>query len=201
MTAAVFDLGGVLVEWNATRLFRAVLGDDDAVAHFMQDVDFVAWNHGLDRGLPFAATVATFRAEHPQWDNVIDTFGQRWNECIGPIYEPATALVDELRSTGVPCYGLSNSSTETLARNPLTTDVFAHLDGVLLSGEIGVCKPEPEIYAEAERRFGLDPANTWFTDDNEANVAAAVAQGWKGHVCTDPSRLRDAAVAAGLLDA
>lgn len=199
MAAAVFDLGGVLVEWNAPRLFRSVLGDDDTVTRFMTEVDFATWNHSLDEGAPFAESVAALRARHPLWSEAIDAFSQRWPECIGPAFEPALALVDELRAGGVGCYVLSNSSTETVVRSATVVGVFARFDGVLLSGEIGVCKPDPAIYAEAERRFGLDPATTWFTDDNAANVAAAEAGGWKGHVCTDPAGLRVAAITAGLL--
>lgn len=201
MPAAVFDVGGVLIEWNAPRLFRSVLGDDDTVARFMDEIAFSEWNTTLDRGAPFAASVAALRQRYPQWADVIDAFGIRWSECIGPVHADALTLVAELRNAGVRCFALSNSSVEALGKNPLAADVFARLDGVLLSGEVGVCKPEPEIYAEAERRFDLDPASTWFTDDNPANVAAAVARGWSGHVCTDPDGLRAAAIAAGLLPA
>lgn len=201
MRAAVFDVGGVLIEWNAPRLFRSVLGDDETVARFMADVGFSEWNTTLDRGEPFAGSVATLRNQYPQWAEVIGAFGDRWSECVGPVYPDALALVAELRDAGVKCFALTNSSVEALGRNPLAADVFAHLDGALLSGEIGVCKPDPAIYAEAERRFGLDPASTWFTDDNAANVAAALERGWSAHVCTDPSELRAAAVGAGLLDA
>lgn len=199
MRAAVFDLGGVLVEWDAPRLFRSVLGDDEQVVRFMADVDFVEWNNGLDRGAPFAATVAALRAQHPTWSHVIQAFADRWPECIGPIHPAALALVDDLKQAGVACFGLSNSSTETVGRSDVVTAVLGRLDGVLLSGEIGVCKPDPQIYAEAERRFGLAPATTWFTDDNPANVDAAIARGWAGHVCTDPAELRVAAINAGVL--
>ncbi|HVE95232.1 MAG TPA: HAD-IA family hydrolase [Acidimicrobiales bacterium] len=201
MRAAVFDVGGVLLEWDAPRLFRSVLGDDDAVARFMAEVRFAEWNTTLDRGEPFATSVAALGERYPEWAAVIDAFGTRWSECIGPAYADALALIADLRDAGVPCFALSNSSVEALGQNQLAMEVFSQLDGVLLSGEIGVCKPDPEIYAEAERRFGLHPATTWFTDDNASNVAAAVARGWSGHVCTDPSELRAAATAAGLLSA
>jgi HAD superfamily hydrolase (TIGR01509 family) len=57
--------------------------------------------------------------------------------------------------------------------------------GALTSFEAGVMKPHPEIYKEAERRFGLVPPTTVFIDDRLENVEAARARGWHGIVHTD----------------
>ncbi len=163
------------------------------------EIDFLNWNVELDRGAPFAAAIASLRAAFPHWRDEIHAFDTRWPETIGPAISETLAVVDELRVAGVACFVLSNSSAETLPRSDLAREVFALFDGVMLSGDVGLVKPDPAIFALTAERFGLTPTETWFIDDNQPNVDAAIACGWHAHHFTDAAALRPALVAAGLL--
>lgn len=168
----MFDLGNVLVEWNPRLLVS------DA---FIDETDFFAWNAELDQGASFAETVARIRQQFPHHAADCDAFRDRWHETIGEVIPEALAAVDHLKEKGVRLFVLSNSSAETLPRSERVAELLARFDGVLVSGEVGILKPDPRIYALAVERFGLNPAETLFVDDNEANVAAAIACGWQGH--------------------
>jgi HAD superfamily hydrolase (TIGR01509 family) len=188
--AVVFDLGNVLVEWDPRLLLSAA---------FITDTDFFAWNAELDQGAPFADVVARVRAEYPHYAHECDAFRDRWPELLGPVDEAVVAVVDELRAAGARVFVLSNSSAETLPRSDVVPALLEKFDGVLVSGEVGLVKPDAAIYALAVERFGLVPSATWFVDDSKANVDAAIAAGWNGHHLTDAAALRAYLRAAGLL--
>lgn len=190
MTAVVFDLGNVVVRWTP----HAVLS-----AEFIEATEFFVWNTELDRGAPFAATIAGVRERFPQYADECDAFRDRWPETLGEVIQETLDAIDELRARGTACFALTNSSAETLPRSALVQDVLARLDGALISGDVGLLKPDPAIYRLAEEVFGLDPSTTWFVDDSQPNVDAAVALGWHGIHFTDPAALTPALVAAGLL--
>ncbi len=181
----MFDLGNVLIEWNPRRVFPE---------EFIEETDFYAWNGDIDRGASFASTVASMRERFPLWADRFDAFRDRWPDILGPVDHDVVAIVDELRGTGVRLYVLSNSSAETVPRSASVLELLARFDGVLLSGEVGLLKPDPAIYALAVDRFGLDPSATLFVDDSPANVEAAIACGWQGHHFTGASELSRALV-------
>jgi 2-haloacid dehalogenase len=189
VAAVVFDLGNVLIEWDPRRIFS-----EEANV----ETDFFRWNIELDRGAPFADTVADIRAKFPQFAAELDRFRDDWPDILGPVDDAVVAIVDEVRATGADLFVLSNSCVETVPRSTVCRDVLAHFDGVLLSGEVGLLKPDHAIYHAAEQRFGLDPSATWFVDDSQANVDAAAAVGWHAIHFTDAATLRDVLSEAGL---
>ena len=162
--AVVFDLGNVLVPWVPHRVISAAC---------IEETDFFAWNTELDRGAPFAETVAAVRAAYPQWADELDAFRDRWPETLGDPFEDVLAIVDDLKRAGVAVFVLSNSSAETIPRSATITELLTRFDGVMLSGEVGALKPDPAIFHEAEGHFGLTPSRTWFVDDSLPNVEAA----------------------------
>jgi 2-haloacid dehalogenase len=190
VAAVVFDLGNVLIEWDPRRIFSA-----EAIV----ETDFFRWNAELDRGMPFAATVADVRAKFPEFAGELDRFRDEWPDILGPVDGAVVAIVDELRASGADLFLLSNSCAETVPRSTACRELIARFDGVLLSGEVGLLKPDHAIYHAAEQRFGLDPSATWFVDDSQANVDPAAAVGWHAIHFTDASALRTALLEAGLL--
>jgi len=188
--AVVFDLGNVLVEWTPL----AVLSEE-----FMTETDFFSWNAELDRGASLTETMERLRREFPHHVAHTNAFYERWPETLGSVIGETLDVVDELRAAAVRVFVLSNSSAETVPRSELLTQLLKNFDGVLLSGEIGLLKPDPAIFRAAEERLGLDPSETWFVDDNEANAKAATACGWHGIHFTSPDVLRPALEQAGLL--
>jgi 2-haloacid dehalogenase len=188
--AVVFDLGGVLIDWDPRYLYRKLLADEEAVEEFLATVCTPEWNAELDRGRPFAEGVAELVERHPAQAAAITAYHERWPEMLGGEVPGAVAVLADLRAAGVPLYALTNWSAETFA---ITRGRFAFLewfDGVVVSGQERVIKPDPRIFRLLADRFGLDPETTFYVDDSEANVAAARALGFDAVRFTGPERLR-----------
>jgi 2-haloacid dehalogenase len=188
--AVVFDLGGVLIDWDPRYLYRKLLADEEAVEEFLATVCTPEWNAELDRGRPFAEGVAELVERHPAQAAAITAYHERWREMLGGEVPGAVAVLADLRAAGVPLYALTNWSAETFA---ITRGRFAFLewfDGVVVSGQERVIKPDPRIFRLLADRFGLDPETTFYVDDSEANVAAARALGFDAVRFTGPERLR-----------
>jgi 2-haloacid dehalogenase len=197
--AVVFDFGGVLVDWDPRHLYRTLFEDEGAMEEFLATVCTGEWNDLLDRGRPFAEAVADLVERFPDSAELVTAYHERWPEMLrGPI-EGTVEVLEELRAAGVPTFLLSNASAETW---PHVTERFGFLgriDGLLLSGEVGVAKPDPEIFDELCRRFGLRPEATFFVDDRAVNVDAARRLGFAAHHFRGSAGLRAELVALGLL--
>jgi 2-haloacid dehalogenase len=197
--AVVFDLGGVLIDWDPRYLYRKLLADEAAVEEFLTTVCTPAWNAEQDRGRPFAEAVAELAARHPAHAVAIAAYHERWPEMLGGDIPGAVALLAELRAAGVPLYALTNWSAETFGT---ARERFAFLDwfdGIVVSGEERVVKPDRRIFRLLLDRFGLAPEATLFVDDAAANVAAARELGLDAVRYRDPDRLRRDLSERGLL--
>jgi 2-haloacid dehalogenase len=196
--AVVFDLGGVLIDWDPRRLYRKLLADEAAVEDFLATICTPEWNAEQDRGRPFADGVAELVERHPAHAAAITAYHERWTEMLGGEIPGTVAVLTELRAARVPLYALSNWSAETFR---LTRERFAFLDwfdGLVVSGEEGVAKPDRRIFELLLERFGLMPAATLFVDDSAANVAAARGLGLDAVQFRDAGGLRRELAARGL---
>jgi len=197
---AVFDLGGVLLDWNPRHLYRKLFaGDEAAMEHFLATVCTHEWNRCQDAGRSFAEGGRLLTAEHPDKVELIDAYGARFDEMIAGPIAGMVEILAELRDRGTPLYGLTNWSAETY---PPARERFAFLSwfrGILVSGEVGVIKPDPRIFEVLIERFAINPENAVYIDDVEANVAAAQSFGIHAIQFTTPARLRRELTRLGLL--
>jgi 2-haloacid dehalogenase len=198
--AAVFDLGGVLIDWDPRYLYRKLLADEAAVEEFLATVCTPEWNAEQDRGRPFAEGVAELVERHPVHAAAITAYHERWTEMLGGDIAGTVELLDELRDTGVPLYALTNWSAETFGIARERYQFLEWFDGVLVSGEERMIKPDPAIFRLLLDRFGLDPGAAFYVDDSPANVAAAGGLGFDAVRFTGPEQLRRDLEARGLLD-
>jgi 2-haloacid dehalogenase len=196
----VFDLGGVLIDWDPRHLYRKLFaGDDVAMEHFLATVCTHEWNRRQDVGRSFAEGGRLLKAEHPDKAELIDAYGNRFDEMLAGPIPGSVEILAELRDRGTPLYGLTNWSAETY---PAALRRFAFLRwfrGILVSGEVELIKPDPRIFALLIERFAVEPRRAVYIDDVEANVAAARRFGIHGIHFTTPARLREELVALGLL--
>ena len=188
--AAVFDLGGVLIDWDPRYLFRKLLADEGEVEEFLATVCTPEWNAEQDRGRPFAEGVAELVERHPDLAAAIAAYHERWPEMLGGDVPGTVELLAELRAAGVPLYALTNWSAETFAITRERFEFLDWFDGLLVSGEERMTKPDPAFFRLLLDRFGLDPGATVFVDDSEANVAAARELGIDAVRFTGPDQLR-----------
>jgi 2-haloacid dehalogenase len=198
-TAVVFDLGGVLIDWNPRYLYRKLFDDEAAMEAFLADVVSPEWNGQQDSGRTWAEAVEVLSREHPEQRDLIAAYWHRWQETLGDAIAPSVAILEELRDAGIRLYALSNWSAETF---PVARPRYPFLDwfdGIVISGEEKVAKPDAEIFRHLLDRYGLDPATTVFIDDSEANVRAAAAQGIVSLRFVDAATLRSDLRRFGLL--
>jgi 2-haloacid dehalogenase len=198
-TAVVFDLGGVLIDWNPRYLYRKLFDDEAAMERFLADVVSPEWNGQQDSGRTWAEAVEVLSREHPEQRDLIAAYWLRWQETLGDAIAPTVAILEELRGAGVRLYALSNWSAETF---PVARPRYPFLDwfdGIVISGEEKVAKPDPAIFQHLLDRYGLDPATTVFIDDSEANVRAAAAEGITSRRFVNAATLRNDLRRLGLL--
>ena len=197
-TAFMFDLGGVLIDWNPRYLYRPILGEAET-EFFLDQVCTSPWNLELDAGRPFGEAIAEKQASWPQYREAIAWWETRWVEMLrGPI--PGTvALLEELKDRGHALFALTNWSAQTF---PIARERFGFLAwfrDIVVSGEEGMVKPDPAIYNLAAERCGLVPAATIFIDDSRVNVDAAQALGFDAIRFTGAAALRESLEERGLL--
>lgn len=178
ITSVVFDLGGVLIDWNPRHLYRKLFGADEAaMERFLAEVCTPDWNSRFDAGRPLAEGVAELVAVHPEQAELISAYQQRWPEMLGGAFEGTVAILGELRRAGLRTYALSNWSAETFQVTRPLYPFLEGMDGILVSGEVKLGKPDPAIFREFLRRFDLAPQNTVYIDDWDRNVTVATALG------------------------
>jgi len=198
---AVFDLGGVLIDWNPRHLYRKLFaGDDAAMEHFLANVCTTAWNSQQDAGRTFAEACASLKLEHPNYAELIDAWFERQDEMLAGPISGTVAILAELRARGVPLYALSNWSAETFPIAQRRFEFLQWFDGIFLSAEAHTIKPNPRIYQHFFEAFDIAPAQTIFIDDLRPNVEAVAALGMHAIQFTDPAALRHELVRLGLLD-
>ncbi len=186
----MFDLGGVLVEWDPRRLFRTLFDDPARMEWFLRSICTPEWNHSIDCGRRRAEAEADLVARHPEWAPQIRAYNARWAEMLGGEIVGSVAVLEELAAGGRRLLALTNWSAETF---PVARERFACLrrfEGIVVSGEEGVAKPEPAIFHTLLDRYAVDPRRAVFVDDKPANVSVAAELGLTGLLFTDPPTLR-----------
>jgi 2-haloacid dehalogenase len=196
----IFDLGGVLIDWDPRHLYRKLFrGDEAAMEDFLATVCTAEWNRGQDAGRGCADAVRLLKDRHPDRGELIEAYYARFGEMMaGPIVG-SVEILSELHDRGTPLYGLSNFSAETY---PLALQRFAFiglLRKVVISGEVKAIKPDPRIYRVLLGGCGIDPRRALFVDDVVANVETARQLGLHGIVFTGPGALRQELVELRLL--
>ncbi len=198
-TTVIFDLGGVLIDWDPRHLYRGLFDDEASMEAFLAQVTTPAWNLELDAGRPWAEAIATLVERHPERRELIEAFHRRWPEMMAGPIEGTVAILRQLRDAGVPVYALSNWSAETF---PIAQERFPFLgwfDGIVISGEVGAAKPDAGIFEHLVVRHALDPSTAVFIDDSPVNVEAARRLGFVALRFVDADALRRDLVELGVL--
>lgn len=195
----VFDIGGVLIDWNPAYLYRKLLPDEAAVTAFLAEVCTPAWNEQFDAGRPFAEGVADLCARHPDRAGLIEAYWLRWHEMLGGEIAGTAGLLGRLKAGGVPVHAISNWSAETF---PRAREIFPFLDAfdvLVVSGREKLVKPHAPIFERFLERAGVGAEQCLFIDDNAANIAAAAALGFYTEHFRSAEALEARLAALGLL--
>lgn len=186
----VFDLGGVLIDWNPRYLYRQLFEDEAAMEFFLTEICSPAWNARQDAGRSFAEAVRELSERHPEQRALIEAYHHRWPEMIEGALDDTVAILAQLVHAGFEVHALTNWSAETF---PIARDRFAFLDWfetILVSGEVGMMKPDRAIFDLLLERIDRPAAGTIFIDDSAANIEAAGALGFDAIRFTGADELR-----------
>ena len=197
--AVIFDLGGVVIDWNPNYLYRKIFGEDQAkIDWFLKEICPSEWNEKQDAGRSLAVATQERVAAHPEWEAPIRAFYERWVEMLGGPIAGTADIMRELSAAGVPLYALSNWSAETFPMARARFDELNLFEKIFVSGEYGMAKPDERFYRTAFEGIGLPIENLVFIDDNLRNIAAAERLGLRSLVFTDAAALRRDLRALGL---
>jgi len=173
----VFDIGNVLVRWDRRYLYRKIFDDEERMERFLATalgMDFVSHT---DLAEDFASAIATQAERFPEFAGEVRMFRERWIETLGGPIAENVALLRRLRASGKPVYALSNFARETFALAERHHDFLSEFDYRVISGHVGVVKPDARIYEILFERVGRQPRELLFIDDSVANVRASEALG------------------------
>lgn len=201
VNTVVFDLGGVLVDWDPRYLLRKLLPDrDEEMEAILRDVLNHEWNLARDRGDSWHEAMDLAAEEHPQWADIFRAFTERWPETLGGSHEDTVVVLRELHERGVPLYALSNWSAEMFPHAEDRFDWLECFDGVVVSGRVRMAKPDAAIFQHLLDTYGLHAEDVFFIDDHEPNIVAARQLGMHAHLFRDAAALRADLESKDLLD-
>ena len=168
----IFDFGGVLIDWNPEYLYRKVFEKEEDMAHFLENICRYDWNLLQDEGRSLAEGTRLLQEKFPAYTDEIAMYYGRWEEMLGDTYDENTNLIVPLKER-YKVYGLTNWSAETLPLAMKRYNFFQELDGMVVSGEEKMVKPDRRLYEVLLERYALRAEESLFIDDNAANIETA----------------------------
>jgi 2-haloacid dehalogenase len=194
----VFDIGGVLLDWNPRHLYRKLFDDEAEMERFLAEICTLEWHAAHDRGVPYEQSCAELAAAHPEYADFIWAWARRSEEMIAGPVDGTVEVLSTLRANGVPCYALTNMERETYPRRRDRYPFLTWFDGTVVSASEGLVKPDPRIFELLLDRFALNPAETAMIDDSPRNLEAARSVGMQTVRFESPDQLRRWLECAGL---
>ena len=174
----VFDFGGVLIDWDPRYLYRKVFETEEEMNFFLENICKYEWNLLQDAGRSLAEATRELQEQHPEYKEEIEMYYGRWEEMLGGLFEDNVKLIRPLKEK-YKVYGLTNWSAETLPIARRKYDFFELFDGIVVSGEEKLVKPDPRFYRVLLNRYNLKAEETLLIDDNAENIRAAEKLGFQ----------------------
>lgn len=175
----VFDLGGVIIDFNPEKILGNFFPDASDVDLITQKVfRSKAWND-MDRGTADVEALVRFACEQlpVRMHKIITHLLKYWWDYMLPIPE-MYHLVKSLKENGYKIYLLSNTPNKFYDYVPLIP-ALSYFDGFLASCDYNLLKPEPEIFQTLFEKFSLNPSECFFVDDMRKNTDSAQSLGMK----------------------
>lgn len=196
----IFDLGGVLIDWNPRYLYRQLFDDEAAMEHFLAEVCSPAWNEQQDAGRPWDEAIDLLLARFPAQAPLIRAYRERWEDMLGGPLHGTVVILHALQARGVRLYALTNWSHDTFVIARQHYPFLQIFEDIVVSGTERLIKPDPAIFQLLLSRGGIDPASAVYIDDTQRHVDAARALGMRGVLFRDPPGLHRELAALGLLE-
>ena len=200
INTVIFDLGGVLIDWNPRHLYRKIFNTEEEVTWFLENVCTGEWNDQQDAGRSFEEATEELVQKFPDHEEAIRAWYGRWQETIsGPIHGTVDLLKTIKDSGKYKLYALTNWSAETF---PWALDNFEFLhwfEGIVVSGVEKTRKPFPDFYQILFDRYNINPAQAVFIDDNVKNVIGSREVGLPVIHFQTPDQLKEELIKLNIL--
>jgi 2-haloacid dehalogenase len=199
-TTVVFDIGNVLIGWDPRNLYRKLFVDrPDEMEWFLANVTTNEWNLEQDRGRSFAEAVALLLPGQPEHlHDYIRAYHERWMEMLSGEIAGTVAILDALHAAGIPLYAITNWNQDQFRLTRAQYRLFERFQGIVVSGEERLVKPDPAIFRTLFDRYGVRAAESVFIDDSPKNVSASEALGMRAVLFESPEQLARDLLALGL---
>lgn len=191
MKNIIFDLGGVLIDWNPRYLYRKIFNNEVDMEHFLAHICTSDWNTQQDAGRSFKEGVAELLPTYPDWASAIRAYDERWEEMLAGPIEGTVQLLQQIHQA--QSYRLLALSNWAECKFPIAEKNFPFLkwfEGIVVSGRVKQIKPNPEIYHHMIRQYQIHPEESVFIDDVEKNIQAAQQLGFHGILFQSPEQLK-----------
>ena len=198
MRTVIFDIGGVVIPWRPERAFERVMPMHEVPA-FMTRIGFADWNRANDGRASIAEAEDELVLRFPDDEVGIRGYRQHFLQTVTSMVPGTSAIIAELARAGVPVSALTNWSADLFAIARSKFGILDRFSDIVVSGQVGVVKPDPAIYLLACERLGRAPSRAVFVDDTPENAVAATRAGLTGLTFTSAGRLREDLVRLGLL--
>ncbi len=181
ITTIIFDLGGVLIDWNPRYVYRSIFNDEEKIDWFFENICTADWNEKQDAGRSLRDATEELVLKHPEYESEVRAYYGRWEEMLGgPIVETVKILKSLKETNKYKIYALTNWSAETFPVALQRYDFLKWFDGIVMSGEEKTRKPFLDIYHVLLNRFTINPSEAVFIDDSLRNVNGAEEAGITG---------------------
>lgn len=187
----VFDFGGVLLDWNPRYFYRTFFWDEKELEYFLTEVCSPEWNAEQDRGRPFTEGIKLLQFQHPEYREAIQLFSDKWEVMLKGEITEGVNLLHELKKEGYGIYGLTNWSAETIQTTYRKYDFFKLFDGIVVSGEEKLIKPDKRIYEVLLDHYSLNAGECVFLDDSPVNIKAAKKLGFEAILFDNIANVRE----------
>ena len=194
----IFDFGGVLVDWNPTHLYSKEFENETEMNHFLENICTPEWNIQQDAGRPLKEATELLQKEYPEYKELIGYYYGRWDEMLGGVIKDSERVLKLLKPK-YPVYGLTNWSAETITIAYERYDFFKLLDGIVVSGDEKLIKPDPMLYQILLDRYNLKADESLFIDDNKNNIETAKEMGFHTIHFTPDLELENTLIEMGIL--
>ena len=194
----IFDFGGVLIDWNPRYMYRDEFEESAAMEQFLREVCTDDWNLQQDKGRPLAEGTRILQERFPEHAVKIGLYYGQWEKMVKGDIPQNVALLQKLKEK-YKLYGLTNWSAETFPIVFKRYSFFSLFDGIVMSGEEKLIKPDKKIFELMLERYHLKAENALFIDDNINNIQAAKELGFSTIHVQEKTDLKTELSALGLI--
>ena len=191
ITKVIFDLGKVLVRFNPNNLYKKIFESEEEIKYFFKNI--CPWEWYIQQDLVYDTKPATLKKieEHPDYKYAIESFYGRFQEMIVGIYEENLKIAFDLKQKGIPIFILSNFPGDQFDIYASKNKFVNEFDDMIISGKVGLKKPDAKIYELAIKKFICDPKKTLFIDDRPENTESAKKIGFRTITLDKPNKLKE----------